>query len=400
MSRIGIFGGSFNPAHKGHEAAALQFKKDLMLDTLLVIPTGQAPHKKASLLTPLPEDRFQLCRLAMEQYDGITVSDYEIRNTGISYTVETLSRFRAHHPKDELFFLMGTDMLMSFHTWYKPDVIAGLCTLVVAFREENDVDNRKIDEQVRFLKGKYGAEIILLKNSVVELSSTTVRNALLLNCAEGLLSEPVYGYIREHGLYRFPEDVSSLTEELLWDYTELLLKGSRTDHVRGCMETAVSLAQHYGTDEKTILRAATIHDITKALPRALQLILIRKYDILLSDSDVKAPQIWHAITGAAVAEHILCENSTVVQAVRWHTTGHENMSDAEMILYLADMIEPTREFPGVDRIREDAFVSLKKGMTTALNSTISHVQNNGGFVHPDSLAALKWLAETNCRITE
>ena len=117
--RIGIYGGSFSPPHNGHIEAVKSFRKSIMLDQVLVIPTYIAPHKQKTG-TLSCEHRLEMTRLAFQNLNFVTVSDYEISQQNVSYTANTLTHFA---PQGELFFLCGSDMFLTLDSWYRPDVI-------------------------------------------------------------------------------------------------------------------------------------------------------------------------------------------------------------------------------------------------------------------------------------
>ena len=110
MARIGIFGGSFNPPHRGHLLALREFQKKLCLDEIFVIPANDPPHKTLSANSPDALQRYVLTELACAELAGCTVSDMELKREGKSYTVDTVLALRERFPADELFLLMGTDM--------------------------------------------------------------------------------------------------------------------------------------------------------------------------------------------------------------------------------------------------------------------------------------------------
>lgn len=153
---------------------------------------------------------------------------------------------------------------------------------------------------------------------------------------------------------------------------------------------ARAMATAFNLDSNLAYRAALLHDCTKVLNNQRQLIILEKYAILPTETDLKTPQIWHSISGAAVAEHVFRENKTVVDAIRWHTTGREEMSAMEAVLYLADMLEETRTFPKVEMLRTAAQNDLLEGLRLSLKHTLDYLEQNGSAIHPDTLAAYQW----------
>ena len=192
MSRIGIFGGTFNPPHIGHTRLAEHFVSELKLDRLLVIPTYQPPHKSTDNLAS-GEDRINMCMLA---FPDAVISTVEMNRGGKSYTYDTLCEIKEQYPGDELFFIVGSDMLLSFNRWYRSEEILDMITLCAADREDDGAEL----EMPEFLKGK---RVIITKLPPFELSSTQIRECVSKGkSTQGMLDEAVRFYIDEKGLYR------------------------------------------------------------------------------------------------------------------------------------------------------------------------------------------------------
>ena len=173
--RLGIYGGTFAPIHNAHVRVARAFYKDLSLDKLMIIPAGIPPHKQVAA-DDAPERRLRMCQLAFEGEKGIEVSDLELNRGGKSYTVMTL-RELAREDR-ELFFLCGTDMILTFDRWYCFDEIFKLCTLVYVRRESDVKTGKEIAGKLEEYREKYGANIIELHTETLEMSSTEIREAI------------------------------------------------------------------------------------------------------------------------------------------------------------------------------------------------------------------------------
>ena len=193
--RIGIFGGTFNPPHNGHKKLAREFAGRLSLDLLLIVPDYIPPHKEASVLAG-EEDRFNMCRLCFD--DSIMlVSDIEIKRKGRSYTVNTLEELKAKYPDDELYFLMGSDMLLSFHRWREPERILDYAVICAGERIDGETESLKayVEEYFPHRKDRF----VIMDFDPVEISSTKIRNDKLSDSS--VLPEKVMAYIQERGLY-------------------------------------------------------------------------------------------------------------------------------------------------------------------------------------------------------
>ena len=184
-----------------------------------------------------------------------------------------------------------------------------------------------------------------------------------------------------------------LSLEALQDRVTALLKPNRVAHVLGCRDTAVALAERWGADVTDAARAGLLHDITKALNADLQLTLCSAYGIILDAFSKENPKTLHALTGSLVAERVFGESETVVSAIRHHTTGKADMSVLEKIIYVADYMEPNRDFPGVDKLRQLAFSDLDAALRLGLTMTLELLRKQGSTISPASEEALSWLDE-------
>ena len=201
--RIGIYGGTFSPIHNGHVAAAKAFMEQMWLDVLYIIPTGITPHKEMHG-DATAEDRLEMCRLAFNGMDGIIISDMEMKRTGKSYTVDTLRDFRQRmSPEDRLFFLMGTDMMLSLDSWKEPAEIFRLCYPVYIRREADKSLDDKLIAAVAHYNAVYGKVVRKVAVPPLVVSSTEIREKIAKGISvDDMLPEAVYTYIRNKGLYQ------------------------------------------------------------------------------------------------------------------------------------------------------------------------------------------------------
>lgn len=197
MSRIALFGGSFNPIHNGHLHLAQTVHQQCGLDRMLLMPSGTAPHKSSDAYAPAA-DRLAMCRLAAEPYPWLEVSDYELTKPGKSYTVETLRYLHSCFPEDALFLLTGSDMLLSFDSWYCWQEILTLAGLLCVSRgtEPEDVLRQKAAEL-----SSYG-QVTVVHAKPLPMSSSQIRHKIeLCRKFSCYLPENVVQYIMLHGLY-------------------------------------------------------------------------------------------------------------------------------------------------------------------------------------------------------
>ena len=197
--KIGIFGGTFSPPHKGHFSAASCFRETFSLDRLLIVPAALPPNK-AGIPILDGEKRIEMCRLAFSEIPGCEISPMELDRGGTSYTYLTLEALSS--PDDELYLLMGTDMFLTLGTWRRPDRILSLATVVAAGRF-SDPETRKAMEKTREdLLNSYKGKIVFLDNPIVEVSSTFLRDKIAAGEDTGeWLSDSVREYIEKEKLY-------------------------------------------------------------------------------------------------------------------------------------------------------------------------------------------------------
>lgn len=200
--RTAIFGGSFNPVHNGHVNLVRETAEKNALDRVFVVPTYVSPFKKSSdVFVADGKDRIEMCRLAFRELLYVTVSDYEIKKGGVSYSVDTVTHFRESFPEDELFFIMGSDMLLSFDRWYRYKDILKMCSLIAASRESEGCDldelKRKSDELSALGK------VIVTEISAFPVSSSEIREKILKNCdISCYMDKNVVKYINSGKIYK------------------------------------------------------------------------------------------------------------------------------------------------------------------------------------------------------
>ena len=392
MGKIGVFGGTFNPPHKGHILAACEAQKALGLDRVLFIPDAAPPHKNMPPDSPEGQTRLEMVRAAVRDLPWAEVSDIEITRSGSSYTADTLSLLKERYPEDTLYLLTGTDMFLSLHTWYHPEIICKHA-VIVAMQRDGSSGRTEFEAQKKRLKADFGAKVKIVENRFVEVSSTHVRRLLVLGGAEAYVSPGVMEIIHNKGLYGTGRSYRGLSIQELREVSTGLLKENRVAHVLGCAETAQALARHYGADETVALRAGLLHDVTKAIDGEDQLLLVDKYDIMISDFERTYPKVLHAKTGAAVAEQLFGECPEVVSAIYWHTTGKPHMTLMEKIIYLADYIEPTRNFEGVEELRATAYTDLDLTLLHAFDMVLEELIRENKRLCDETPAARAFLAE-------
>lgn len=382
--RVAFYGGSFNPPHPAHVRACRLACERLRPDKLLVIPAAVPPHKPLPGGSPDAEERMLLTRIAFRGVPEAEVSDMELKRSGRSYTSDTVRELRALYPDAELVMIMGTDMLLSFETWHEwRDILAG-ASLAVLPRDVGDIGS--IEREAERMRREYGAVIYVLDVSPMPMSSSQMRELLSTRHGADELDGEVYARIIKTRDYGAKPQFDWLRQQVYENW----LKPKRVPHVAGCEHEAVKLAERWGEDPGDAAEAGILHDITKKFTLPEQLKLAEKYGIVFDALERENVKLTHAITGAALSRDLFGVTDRVYGAIRWHTTGRPDMTLLEKIIYLADYIEPTRDFEGVEPLRSLAYEDIDAAMALGLRMSLDELAANGIVPHSDSIEALRW----------
>ena len=193
-----FYGGAFDPPHLGHIRYFREAVRAVQPDLSLIVPSQVSPHKQASR-TPFAL-RAAMCRVFLTESGRVVISGIEnTKNRKKSYSVKTLKRLRRRYPDAEIHMMIGSDMLLSFKSWYHWRRILSLCTLVVAVRDDADLAEAEASaEDLVSLGGK----ILWVRFEPLETSSSEIRRKLAEgDDYEGLLDPGTVRFIRAHGLY-------------------------------------------------------------------------------------------------------------------------------------------------------------------------------------------------------
>ena len=401
--KIGIYGGTFNPPHLGHMAAARTAVDALKLDKLLLMPAAVPPHKTLPENTPDQAHRLAMVEQmadALEMPGVVEVSTLELEREGKSYTSDTLEELHRRYPGAELWLLMGTDMFLTLHQWHDAKTILRLAKICAFGRTDQDGE-AVFAPQREFLKKEYHAQTATITlPGLVDVSSTQLRELLQRGRGAEYLLPAVYGYILMNKLYGTDVRLKQLELPELRACSYSMIRHKRVAHVMGVEEEAVKLAKFWGADPELARHAAILHDCTKYLDLDAQLKLCRKYGIPLDDLERQAVKLLHAKTGACIARYVFGEPDEVYEAILWHTTGKADMTLLDKVLYMADYIEPNRDFEGVDRLRELAYTDLDRAMLLGVDSTIREMEERGYLIHTNTLSARQWLLDRGVKLKE
>lgn len=200
MKKTGLFGGTFNPIHLGHLIIAEYFREEAKLDEVIFLPASVSPFKSDKKDILPAEERLKLIKISIKNNPKFSVSDYEIKKGGISYTYQTVEHFRKEYPKNVLFWLTGGDQIIQFHKWMNYRYILENVNLAVAIRPNTfkESDKRQIENNL-----KPENKILWLNSPNIEISSSDIRERIRQNKSIKYLVLPgCEEYIHSNKLYQ------------------------------------------------------------------------------------------------------------------------------------------------------------------------------------------------------
>jgi nicotinate-nucleotide adenylyltransferase len=372
--KIAIFGGAFNPVHNEHINIAAAAIRELGLDKLIVMPTATSPHKSGKLCAS-GQKRLEMCRLAFEGMEGVEVSDYEVKKGGISYSYLTCRHFKKLYPDDQLYFLVGADMLKSFPKWKNPQEILSLVTLAACARESESDFFSYLKDTERAV----GKEVKVVHYVGKRVSSTRIRTLAALgeNIAE-YTPQKVCQYISDNGIYL----IKKLVE------VKDFMTASRWKHTLGVAVLCAENCDRGELNEREAITMAALHDVAKYLKADSP--YLKGFTV---DGSVPEPVI-HQFSGAYVAgKHFGVKDERLLNAIRYHTSGRENMTKAEALLFLADMLEEGRDFDGVGILRKTFEGDLYECLYLALEHQVKYLYTTNKPVYYLTERAYNYLKE-------
>ena len=203
--KIGIMGGTFDPIHIGHLLLGEFAYENFHLDEIWFLLNGNPPHKTTDESGVSLDDRIEMVKLATDDVPYFRMNLYEASSKKHSYTYSTMRALREMYPEHEFFFILGADSLFSIEQWKNFREIFPSCTILAAMRDDKDTES--MQAQIRYLNGKYGADIRLLQAPLVEISSTTIRrraeNGLSIRY---MVPDVVSEYIQSNALYKIKSE--------------------------------------------------------------------------------------------------------------------------------------------------------------------------------------------------
>jgi nicotinate-nucleotide adenylyltransferase len=371
-----IYGGSFDPPHRGHIALAAAALRQLKPAALYFVPGFRTPFKDFRPV-PFPERRAMLrAALAEAGLAGrpdVKISPFEASLGRVVYTWETVDHFRARHPGAKLYFLMGSDCLKDFGRWRRSARILGRASLLVGLRPGYSASG--------------GVPFTALAGRFPRAASSDLRGELFTGARPAELHGSVLRRIGERGLY-FAAERALLKK---------MVTPRRYEHSLSVAGLAVKLAPALGLSPQKAALAALLHDCARDMGPAE----LRRYALwrcprapLLKTMLREAPVLLHAWAGAALAaERFGVRDAEIAEAVRLHATGGPRMGPLARLLYVCDLACPGRDFREAGLVRELAFRDFGAAFEAANYVKLTYAFGGGGWVHPLSVALWNSLQE-------
>ncbi len=394
--RIGLMGGSFNPIHLTHVAVARKAMEEASLNSVLFLPTGNPPHKREGLAPA--RQRLEMVRLALARETGFFPSDIEMNRNGTVYTVDTLVLLHEQMMQAEFYYIIGEDTLYDLVNWREPERVFQLCTFLVCPRPGagKGISSQAVLEELK----RRGARFTYLSAAAGDVSSTMLRAQLAAGEEPDGIHPAVMEYVRIMGLYGVKESPTGFAAYLDRLMTSMSLK--RFAHTLCVAYAARHLASRHGVDEEKAAIAGLLHDCAKGMDLNTMQAYVKEHGMKADGSILDSGSLLHAAVGAHMAQYTYgISDKQVLSAIASHTLGKVPMTTLEMIVYLADKIEPDREdYPGLYEIRRLAETDLMGAVLLSLEKTAGYVLDRGKSLHPATIHTINWLRETQKRACE
>ena len=383
IMKIGIYGGTFDPIHLGHISIAKAVRSELGLDKLYFVVAADPPHKPNSERTPA-QVRLEMAKITLKNVPGLYASDVEIKRGGKSYTVETLAEMKKRYRDSELYFIVGADMLANFPTWYQPAEILRLAKLVAVQREGQAEDLPALAEAI---KTQFGGEIVISKACGPEISSTEIRTRIAeARPIRDITAYKTELYIYENLLYA-PDEILKIREKLAER-----LEPMRLRHSLLTAREAVLLADRHGLDTKKAYLCGLIHDCAK-LKNELLGETMERLGFVPTEEEKANPYLIHARLGVVSAKADFgVDDEEILRAIELHTLGAPDMTPFDEVIFLADKLEPSRDYRKITPIRTLSRRSLDAATAAVLENNIAYMRSREKPIHPtteSTLAAIK-----------
>lgn len=372
-----IYGGSFDPPHRGHLALAAAALRQLKPRALYFVPGFHTPFKD---FRPVPfAERRAMLQAALAEAGlnrpDVKISSFEAGLGRVVYTYETIKHFRKLHPGSPVFFLLGSDCLGGFKEWRRWRSVLKSARLLAGLRPGYS------------LASSGGVPFTPLAGRFPRAASSDLRGALFLGKRPPELHGAVFARSRARGLY-FARERAVL---------EKILTPARFRHSLETAALAVELAPLLGIPAQKAAAAALVHDCARDMSFAA----LKKYARtccrrapFLATMLKEAPVLLHAWAGAARARRLFgLRDAEIAEAIELHATGAPGMGPLARLVYVSDLAAAGRDFPEAKLVRELAFMDFDAAFRAANYVKLTYAFSGGGWVHPLSVSLWNSLQE-------
>ncbi len=360
------------------------------VDRVIVIPTGMPCFKPARKVTLSPY-RFYMTKAALKDEPKCEVCDIEQVFGEPSYTATTLENLlkqKVVSEKDEMYLMFGSDILFEFESWHEPREILKHAKLLCALRP--GVDEGQARNQALHLEEVFDTKVKFFQIDGIDAASHIIRRESVFDD----VPETVRKFIKTHGLYCEDAPLMHVSDAM---YTTLMkhcftlfheMSGKRLLHSMNVCVLATRYAVRFGADPDKCALAALLHDCAKELPEQQQIDLAAK----IIHGYIPGKQILHSPAGAVYAkEHYGVEDQEVLDAIQYHTIGREIMTITDKIVYLADKVEPSRDYDDLSMIRRYAENDLNAALIECYCAIKESFGRKGQQIHEDTQKSLAYL---------
>lgn len=347
MDSIVLFGGTFNPIHVGHLIVAQRVAEYLEEDVWLM-PTGNPPHKKYDIVDAT--HRYNMCSIAISDNSRLKVTDIEINSDGVNYTIDTVKRVKSLYKPEKIYFVVGLDFLDTVFTWkeYKK-LLKRVIFVIVSRPSSSPYKEKEIYKKIEQLKRAYSAEIIYIDDVAIQISSSEIRQKIKDNkSVRYYISNEVIEYIDSNNLYVDYEYIIKDAKE----YVKNNLSKKRYEHIISVAETANKFGDIYNIDRQKTTLAGIMHDYAKEFTDEEIIKFYEERGLEFPKDCINRPNLAHGeVASIIMQEKYGVKDADIINAVKNHTFGRCGMSALELIIGIADVIEPKRNYKG-DKLLE------------------------------------------------
>lgn len=367
--KVGIFGGTFDPLHNGHNKIIQESLDLLNLDLLVIVPSFNPPHKDSCSASF--EDRVNMLLAEYKDNPKIKIETIEKEmGLDVSYTYIVLDFLKAFYGNN-LFYIIGADSMIDFSTWKYPEVIAKQATLAVVKRKSYS----NLEEAIMLAKSKFKANIVPVEIDVENISSTVLRGKLEVSdeTAANFIPRNAYRYLKENNLF---ENYKTIIEKFRSNVSEKTF-----EHSISTLLFSLKYASKLKIPFEKAFLASLLHDCAKDITPDTERVASLNTN----------KEVYHQFLGSDLAKELYkIKDEDILNAIKYHTTGRENMSPLEKLVFVADKLEPFRKYDGIDEIRKKIDQNFNSGFIALLELNFSYLKANVSNIDPRTISTFLW----------